>query len=141
MGSAPFGERVRRELSEYPHPQGSSRPPPPLRDCHGCQNFKSLSAMFLASRLESFSRAGFTKGPTQGLIGITTAKYSTILHMLSTIKQQVRVTTSTLSMRPRESIVSIATKAGDSTICTKMQTDNFSSIAHTLPFPTAPIWT
>ena len=35
--------------------------------------------------------------------------------LLSTIKQQVRVTTSTLSLEPRESTGSIATKAGDST--------------------------
>ena len=35
--------------------------------------------------------------------------------LLSTIKQQVRVTTSTLSLEPRESTGSIATNAGDST--------------------------
>ena len=52
------------------------------------------------------------------------------LHVLSSIKQQVRVTNFTLSLRPRESVVSIAAKAGDSTICTKMQTDNFSSIGN-----------
>ena len=50
--------------------------------------------------------------------------------MQSSIKQQVRVINFTLSLRPRESVVSIATKAGYSTICTKMQTDNFSSIGN-----------
>ena len=41
-----------------------------------------------------------------------------VLHLLSSIKQQVRVTNFPLSLRPRESVVSIATKASD----------NFSSI-------------
>ena len=104
-----------------------------LRRRHGCQRFKALFAMFLASGLDIFSHAAFTKGSSNlGMIGITAAKCFTILHMLSSIKKQVRVTNFTLSLRPRESIVSIAAKAGDSTICTKMQTDNFSSIGNRL---------
>ena len=53
------------------------------------------------------------------MIGITAAGFSTTLHMLPTIKQQVRLTSSTLSLRPRERTGRIATKASDSTFCTK----------------------
>ena len=49
------------------------------------------------------------------MIGMTAARYSTILHKLSTIKQQVRVTDSTLSLGPRENTGGIGAKAGDST--------------------------
>ena len=77
--------------------------------------FKALSTMLLASRSEISAQAAFAEGPNLDMIGIIVVGSSTILHMLSTIKQQVRVTTSTLSLRPRESIGSIATKASDST--------------------------
>ena len=46
---------------------------------------------------------------------ITAAMYSTILHMLSSIKQQVRVTNFALSLSPRENAGSHGARAGDST--------------------------
>ena len=49
------------------------------------------------------------------MIGITAAGLSTILHILSSIEQQVRVTNFTLLLRPRESAGSNGAKASDST--------------------------
>ena len=71
--------------------------------------------MFLASRLEISSHAAFAEGSNSGMIGITAARYSTILHMLSPIKQQVRVTNFSWSLSPRENAGSNGAKAGDST--------------------------
>ena len=52
-------------LHEHSIPKGAHAPsPPPPRGCHGCQNFKSLSAMLHASGLESFSYAALPKAPT-----------------------------------------------------------------------------
>ena len=62
-----------------------------------------------------FSYAAFTKGSNMFIIGITAARYSTILHMLTTMKQQFRVTNATLPLRPRESTGSNGAKASDST--------------------------
>ena len=89
----------------------------PLRIC--AKVFKALSAMFLGSVMDNFSHATFTKGSNLNMIGITAAGFSTTLHMLPTIKQQVRLTSSTLSFRPRERTGSIATKASDCTFCIK----------------------
>ena len=52
---------------------------------------------------ELLRHIAFTNGSYLDMIGIIVVGSSTILHNLSTIKQQVRVTTSTLSLEPRES--------------------------------------
>ena len=64
---------------------------------------------------ELLRHIAFTNGSDLDMIGVIVVGFSTILHNLSTIKQQVRVTTSTLTLETRESTGRIATKAGDST--------------------------
>mmetsp|Transcript_1930 Transcript_1930/g.4897 ORF Transcript_1930/g.4897 Transcript_1930/m.4897 type:complete len:356 (+) Transcript_1930:2408-3475(+) len=92
-----------------------------------CRVFRARSAMFLASGFAIFSQAAFTSGSNLGMSGTTALGSSTTLHMLSTMRQHVRFTSSTLSFRPRESTGSIAASAGASTFCTKMQPANFST--------------
>ena len=77
LGSAPFGERVRRELSEH-LPSLRELTPPPLRGCLGCRGFKTLSTMLLASRSEISAQAAFAEGPNLDMIGIMAARYSMI---------------------------------------------------------------
>ena len=57
-----------------------------LRFCHGCQSFKALT-----SGLDVFLHAGFTKSLQLGH-DLIAAGSSTILYMLSTFKQPVRLT-------------------------------------------------
>mmetsp|Transcript_108344 Transcript_108344/g.271563 ORF Transcript_108344/g.271563 Transcript_108344/m.271563 type:complete len:204 (+) Transcript_108344:2452-3063(+) len=94
-----------------------------------CKVLSALSAMFLASGFAIFSHAAFTNGSNRGMIGTTAAGSSTTLHMLSTMRQHVRLTSSTLSFKPRESTGNIAASAGVSTFWTKMQPANFSTHA------------
>ena len=106
---------IRVSKQSTPIPKGAHAPPRGVASDDGCRGFKTLSTMFLASRLEISSHAAFAEGSNSGMIGITAARYSTILHMLSSIKQQVRVTNFTWSLSPREKAGSNGAKAGDST--------------------------
>mmetsp|Transcript_42308 Transcript_42308/g.76509 ORF Transcript_42308/g.76509 Transcript_42308/m.76509 type:complete len:204 (+) Transcript_42308:2166-2777(+) len=92
-----------------------------------CSVFNAFSAMARASGSAIFSVAALTRGSSLGMIGRTAAGSSTTLHMLSTIWQQVRFTSSLLSFRPRESTGNMTARAGASTFCTKMQPASFST--------------
>merc|ERR1740115_126808 len=77
------------------------------------------SATVRASGSEIASTARFTNGSNKFITGRTAAGSSTTLHILSTIKQQVRLTFSALSFKPRVRTGSITARAGVSTFCTK----------------------
>mmetsp|Transcript_83835 Transcript_83835/g.179679 ORF Transcript_83835/g.179679 Transcript_83835/m.179679 type:complete len:243 (-) Transcript_83835:141-869(-) len=83
--------------------------------------------MARASGSAIFSVAAFTRGSKRGITGTTEAGSSTTLHMLSTIWQQVRLTSSDLSLSPRESTGNMAASAGVSTFCTKTHPASFST--------------
>mmetsp|Transcript_81947 Transcript_81947/g.220253 ORF Transcript_81947/g.220253 Transcript_81947/m.220253 type:complete len:350 (+) Transcript_81947:170-1219(+) len=87
----------------------------------------ALSATERASGSEIFSTAAFTSGSSLGITGTTAAGSSTTLHMLSTMRQHVRLTSSDLSLRPRDSTGNMMANAGVSTFCTKMQPASFST--------------